>query len=207
MKKNKLILLFIISFGLYSCGAPDGTSEDSDGVAPLAHRIFVTSTTHAGNIGATRDAAIAAANAICASRATAANLVRTYKAILSFSDSGADKGQAADRLNITGEIYIFTATDTKLLVAANEADFWASDSALLLNSVSYDEAYNSVAGQRAWTGSNSNGGLGNSNCSDFTSTGTTSWYGLTNSKDDQFIEANTENCSNTYHLYCISQAD
>lgn len=197
---KKIVCASLLCLTMVSCGSPDGTSEDTDGLGLANHRIFVTSTTHSGNLKGTEDSAVVGADKICDERKRAAGLTREYKAIISVPGQ-----QASSRLNITGEIYIFTGAETKLLVAANEADLWAADDDPLLNAINIDEAYNSVAGQKVWTGTNLNGGLANDHCNGFTSTTGSAWYGLASSKDGQWTESDTDPCTNSYRIYCISQ--
>lgn len=194
--RKVLIFLNCLTF-LVACGGPDGTAEDSDGLSPENHRIFVSSTTYSGG----QIASQSSAQTKCTELAKAAGLVRTYKAILS---TQADP--ATNYLDITGSIYIFTDAETKKLVASTVSDLWDAEVGnTLLNGVDRDESYNTVTGERVWTGTNNNGGTANANCDDWNDVAQTGWYGLTAAVDDTWLEKDTASCSNSYRIYCISQ--
>lgn len=194
---KKIIITGITLLTFTACGGPDVTAEDTDGVRPEDHRIFVSSASYTGgSISSQKDA-----DSNCTSLAEGAGLVRPYKAILSTQETDAN-----DHIDITGSIYIFTDSKTKILVASSVTDLWAAETGnLLLNAVNRDESYNSASGVRVWTGTTNNGGVANDNCSDWTSTAASGWYGNPDAKDDTWLEADTASCNNSYRIYCISQ--
>jgi len=192
---KKLLLATIILISLTSCGGPDGTAEDTDGLSPENHRIFVSSASYPGNFGN-----LTTADLKCKGLAELAGLTRKYKAILSTSSE-----YATNRLNFTGSLYIFTSASEKLLVAASISDIWGADTKSFLNKVNYDENYTLTDGVKTWTGTDVNGGVANDNCSNWTTTAANSWYGETDKLNDQWIESNIASCTNSYRIYCVSQ--
>lgn len=192
---KKILLSTVLMTSIISCGSPDGTTEDTDGLTPENHRVFVTSTSHQGNFGN-----LTTADLKCKEAAEGAGLTRTYRAILSTAAQ-----TAISRLNFTGSIYIFTSTTEKLLVAASEADLWGSGSKVFLNKINIDEKYASTSGVSVWTGTTSDGGVANDNCTDWTVTTGLGWYGNPDKLDTEWTESNTANCNNSYRIYCISQ--
>lgn len=185
-----------------ACGSPDGDGANTiDGVTDDEHRIFVSSGSYTGNMGG-----VDAADANCQSLAESAGLSRTYKAILSTSSSNATD---SDRISLVGAIYIINQNGDKTLIAASREDFWGTTNSIeLIENVDVDEQLAQVSGARVWTGTGSDGAtVPAEHCNGWTSTAGTGFYGLTNQANSEWIESNSDNCSNTNRIYCISQQE
>lgn len=186
-----------------SCGGPDnGGDADTDGVGSTEHRIFITSTTTDGAMSAATSGStgIEKADSICAARAQEANLTRTYKAVISTFDS-----KANERLIITGAIYV-VAGSVKTEIADSSASLWTASTTNLSNPINRDEDGVYLTGQTTWTGTTEEGNGSDNDCTDWTNTGSTGDYGTNDSLDATWIESgSSDSCSNSKHLYCISQ--
>lgn len=187
--KSLLISLFII----VSCGVQD-SSDQKDGIADSDHRIFVTGATYNGALGG-----IAGADNLCMQAAQSIDLEREYRAILSTSSS-----DASSRLNITGGVYLFTSSSTRILVAASGIDLWGTSLDPLKNEINRSEQY-ALINDKVWTGTNSEGGdLPTDTCGDWTTTSATGFYGSSSAVNSDWVEFGPEGCGNFNHLYCIS---
>ena len=193
----KYVFLFVLIFSFYSCG--ENSSNLTDGVEDGNHRIFVTSTSYNGNLGG-----ISGANSTCATHASNAGLTKTYKALL--SDSTAD---IVNNLQVSGSVYIFSDSSTRLLVVTAASDLWNSDSQDLLNSIQYDEKFNVLSSVTPWTGTDSDGtvALTGNHCSNWSSdgSGVSGQVGSATDVDDRWLEGSSVTCDNQHPLICISE--
>jgi hypothetical protein len=110
---------------------------------------------------------------------------------------------ARSRLNIVGEIYLFTDATTKLLVAANATEFW---SGTWQNPINKTQAYATIAA-RVWTGSNFDGtynAIGDCMAWNSIAAGAAE-YGSPGQTDSTALDTNWLLCNGSARLYCISQ--
>lgn len=176
-----------------SCGVQD-SSDQIDGISDSDHRVFVTSVSYNGDLGG-----LAGADAECKQVAQSAGLGRNYKAILSSNSEDAEI-----RLNITGGVYLFTGSSTRVLVASSGIDLWGTSLGNLKSAINRDENYLLVS-DKVWSGTNSEGGdFPTDNCGNWQSTAATGFYGSTSRVSSEWIENAPESCSNFNRLYCIS---
>ncbi len=157
MKNFILIALF---FQLLSCNkaAVDKASVDNaptdneasqtieDGISSNEHRLFISSSSHGGNLGGR----IGADN-ICQNLAITAGLTREYKALLSTSDNN-----VIENYTDKGRIYAFDSSNTKTLIATSLIEFISGN---LVSDPRWDEVKNELLasddpgyGLRVWTG-------------------------------------------------------
>lgn len=196
--KNLLISLSILILAV-SCGKEDSSSNLTDGISLGDHRVFVTSTDYTGaEIGG-----VSGADTKCHNAKVSAGLKLTYKAILSDDDDGTNN-YAKTRLVFTGAVYTVDSNAKSNLVAAAGADLWTSGTTNLLNLINIDEKGSTTAGT-PWTGATDEGGAIGDDCSGWTSSISNGEYGNTENLDAQWIENNSEACSNPHPLFCISQ--
>lgn len=194
MRKLSVVTVFLIL--IVSCGVQEG-GDQKDGISDSDHRVFVTSSTYNGNLGG-----FAGADSRCKEAADNSGLERTYKAIVSTSTSDAEV-----RLNITGGVYMFTNSSTRVLIASSGVDLWGATTVDLLNSINISEIYSSIISD-VWTGTNSEGGqMATDTCSDWASTAGNGFYGNPTKVNADWVEDSPDNCSSTKHLYCISVID
>lgn len=200
MKKLIFTSLFILLFA--SCGGPDNGAEETDGISLSDHRIFVSSTTTTGTMtGGTGATGLEKADNKCKILAKAAGLTRDYKAILSDSDF-----HASNRLVITGAIFVVNGQSVAHEIADSAAALWDTDSSPLSNSVDYTEAGTLKSGVQVWTGTQEDGTLALNHCDKWSDSTEDGDYGENVNKDSKWLDAGTAaSCSNSKHLYCISQ--
>ena len=197
---KKIVLWPLVFILLQSCGEVANTASDSDGVASDEHRVFVTSTTHTGNLGG-----ISGANSICNTRADAAGLTRNYEAILSDDSVAADSSQG---LSFVGAIYIVDSSNEKTLVAGSGSDLWSADTSALTQQINVDENGNTILSTTStWTGTNSDGGSQTDNCSNWSSSSSSDdgEIGDTSSTIGDWVEGGTATCNQSLRIYCVSQ--
>jgi hypothetical protein len=199
----KKLIFLIISFSLHISCSPssssgrDPASEITDGLEENQLRIFISSSTHDGNLGGKTGA-----NEICDDLAKVAGLERKYKAIISTPTS-----PIVDSLNEDGEIYIFISEEEKVLVAKNLSEFFDSDNFNLNQKINYDENYNLVE-DFVWTATNGDGSADEaSHCENWTSSLAESdgLYGNSAAVNSVFLNDAFESCTELNHIYCISQ--
>ena len=168
-----------------------------------ANKVFVTSAAYNGAIGS-----VAAANTLCATRATAGGLSGTYKAWLSVTSSCCTPDDPA---------FTFTQSSTpyKGVDGTVIANNWTGlISGTLINPITLDETGTSQSGVAVWTnvatnGTPSNNGSSTSaNCAAWTSStlgnhGDTGLAGTTSSTWTANVQ--TSCSSATAHLYCFQQ--
>jgi len=152
---------------------------------PTPNRVFVTSTTTDGNIGS-----VAAADSICAARATAAGLQGNFVAFLSSSTSN-----ATSRL-----------TSSRGWVRTDGAPFADAPTAFSNGNIVFpprlDEYGNDLGSVLVFTGTN-RGAIANT-CSDWTdNSGTGSAGGTYNQYAASSIASEDVACSNVAHLMCV----
>jgi hypothetical protein len=167
---------------------------------PAGKKAFVTSTSHAANLGADADAngqvGILAGDAICQARATAASLTNptAFKAWLSDTTIN-----ASTRLTSTGP---WSRIDG-IPIATNLTDLLDGRLGTTLDQTETG-AY--VAGAQVWTSTLSTG-LGNvgGNCADWTAgAGTLGTVGRANNSDSHWTrDAVTVDCAEPQRLYCF----
>jgi|LULF01.1.fsa_nt_gb hypothetical protein len=197
MKFFYLLIYLSLSLIITSCGEAAGDGEGSDGVSVSSHRIFVSSSTHTGNLGGT-----SGADSICKNLASQAGLVRTYSAIISDNTNSAKN----ERLVFSGAIYTVDASGQQNLVANSGSALWNTDSTDLLNEINLDENGN-IVNDNVWSGTDSDGGSLNTNCSSWTSSlvSESGFSGQSSSATSEWIEAIPKNCNETLRIYCVSQ--
>ncbi len=154
----KKIILFAFFFQLLSCNkaAVDNASTDNeapqiieDGISSNEHRLFISSSSHGGNLGGR----IGADN-ICQNLAITVGLTREYKALLGTSDNN-----VIDNYTDKGSIYAFDSSNTKTLIATSLIEFISGN---LASDPRWDEVKNELLasddpgyGLKVWTGYNS----------------------------------------------------
>ncbi len=178
-------------------GLPDACDIDnSDGVGPDEHRVFVSSITHNGNFGG-----LEGADAICQQLAESVGLRREYKAIMSDADNAANT-----RLVLNGgSIKIFDAAGNALVVKAN-GDLW--DGQNLSNPMNRDELGSAQLGN-TWTGTDFEGHVvPNRHCQNWT-VGNNSFvrgeFGFIGAATSFWIDAGNGGSPAQLRLYCITQ--
>lgn len=185
------------------------------------HYAFTTSTTGSGNLltgwGVTAANGLAAADAVCAARATAAGLTGTYRAWMSDSQNDAYcrihnlSGKKANNCGLgalpvaagpwvrTGDYKAFAPAIDKLL-APNHQVFYAAD---------YNESGVQISSttDRVWTGTDDNGVYSTGGCSDWTSSssGLSGTAGEVLGGGTSWTKSGTADltCSNFAHLRCM----
>lgn len=171
-------------------------------------RAFVTSTTYDGNLGG-----IAGADAKCQTRADAASLGGTWKAIISDSSTTAlsrNKNRVKPIYELSGRLVMNPSApgvlfgETSGTVFAVNALFGGSSSALP-TSISITELGTTPGTNQAWTGTSNMGVSSGSSCTNWTSnsSGVNGTYGNSSSVAYQWIIQGGANCANTYRLYCL----
>lgn len=161
--------------------------------------VFVTSTTHNGNLGG-----LAGADAICQSRAISAGLPGSYKAWLSSSTES-----AASRLNQSNVPY-------KLVNGTQIAPNWTGLTDGVLDApISINENGMAVIPEFVWTNTNTNGNITlnytSGTCNDWNSSSSSLFdynYGFSNQSNSMWT-LNTccapVQCNYLSRLYCIQQ--
>lgn len=164
--------------------------------------VFVTSTTYAANFGASAAAAITAANADCAARATAGGLSGTYYAWI------------ANSANNPANEFTQSTLPYELLNGTVVATNWtALTSGALSNAITETELAGTLASGDVWSNVGTAGGeqstATSKNCSNYTSasSGNNDLYGTIGAKNATWTykSTNTVACNNSEHLYCFSQ--
>lgn len=150
--------------------------------------VFVSSTTHTGNLGG-----LDGADQRCQMLAAAEGLPGTYKAFLSNS-----KISAFTRLSRPAKTYKLV---NGAVVASNSNTFLSNAHSA---NIDLDEMGKVTSGD-VWTGTTELGhGLGG--CSDWTSTNGTVGVGSSSKKDVNWAKSHTQPCSQSdVRLYCIQQ--
>ena len=159
--------------------------------APVAPNVmFVTSTTHTGNLGG-----LAGADAICQARAQAGGLAGTYRAWLSTSTVNANTrfGAASGWVRVDGKPFVATVAD----LGAGK----------LFTPPRIDELGNDVGEVGAQTGTTV-GGVFNTNggdCAAWTSAASaaTATTGVTAGASAMFQVYGTSGCATAHRLYCF----
>lgn len=160
----------------------------------INQQIFVTSESYSGNLGG-----ISGADAKCQTRARAAGRSGKWRAILNDPNS----------IAIRGPVYDFKGNK----ISNSNSDFWKP---VLPYAISTDEFGNTAAyGMYTWTGMQLSSSsysakyiASSSTCSNWTRDSSSSYgyFGKNTSPDyDHFSYGNWINCSNSLHLYCLSE--
>jgi hypothetical protein len=156
-------------------------------------RVFVTSTTTNGNLGGA-----AGADAICQTRANAANLGGTWMAW--FGDPSAANPTPGARFTAAGP---WARVGDLVKVADNLADL--SDGTLDA-AINRNEFGNAAPGtQYVWTGVLSNGTVAAETCSNWTSTAGLGRRGSVARTNAGWTQSGTANCNTLRSLYCFEQ--
>jgi hypothetical protein len=161
--------------------------------------IFVTSTTHTGNLGGE-----SGADSICQTRGTAGSMsgslgVSKWRAVIArlgpYSGMTARQGLS---LPHNTQVYLVNGT-TK--VADNSSQLFNDSGQPLQVAVDMNENGATVAAANVWVGDTSN------NCADFTSAlaGSTAVKGDNQFAGSSWLSNGTATCDNAYRLYCIGQ--
>ncbi len=156
----------------------------------VTKRIFITSTTHTGNLGG-----LAGADNICMARAREAGLPGTWRALLSTTGMN-----ARDRIH-----YNWARLETMdgRVIALSKDDLWKGS---IRAPIKTTETGATLAGAMVWTGTLADGThLGS--CENWTM-GEDRGFGLsgkTNRTDDRWIENIGTGCAPGHHLYCVEQ--
>jgi hypothetical protein len=169
-----------------TCG-PNGTSPSK--------RVFVTSTTTNGAIGS-----IATADAACATRATAAGLKGTYKALLGYSSSATGGPRTLSSVTSSTNTYILVDGKTSLGTGLTASG--------ISHAINANELVTSTGTVNVWTGLTTTGALSTNNCSDWTdSTGSGNGeIGSSGSTSSSWIDQGTnDKCSSKDPFYCVEQ--
>ena len=219
-----LALLFLPAAAFAACSSPAGNAGDMmynsgshvpqycNGTTWIAmgpqgtggggsNTVFITSTLYAGNMGS-----VAAANADCAARATAAGLSGTYLAWIAVTTGTDDPATT-----FTQSTFPYQQV-TGTVIASN----WAGlTSGTLTNALQKNEYGSFVAGGiKVWTNVATNGTAvvsGNqstANCSAWTSNGVSphlGYYGITGSTTATWTDSTSIGCNNTNRLICVQQ--
>jgi hypothetical protein len=194
----KIYSILILNLWLLTgCGSALEEGENGpDSVPDGSLRIFVTSQSYTGNLGG-----IIGANSLCATAATNAGLVKTYKALLS-----APGNFAKNRLTTDASIYTVSSTGPRRVADSLNALF-NTNIIDLKAEIRYDE-FTAFTTNTAWTGTDAYGEVGTTgNCSSWTSSsgadlGT---VGDSTATSASWTEFQQDNCNQSHSLYCISQ--
>ena len=194
-------------FSLISCGASGELGGTSDGLPNADFRVFITSSSFAGNMANGSLTGISGADKWCTDLAQSAGLTREYKAILS---SVTDGVSAIDNLFITSGVYTLDSNGAVTKIVDSESLLFDADSTQLLSSISRDESGTFVVGGiPVWTGSTSNGTVNTSSCDmwDNNLSGASGILGITGVIDGKWLDnlGSSQTCNNTARIYCISQ--
>ena len=166
--------------------------------------VFVTSTTHNGNFGATEALAIAGANTICANDATAAGLPGTYKAWIAVTTGTDDPATT----------FTQSAVPYQDVLGNIIANNWAGlISGTLLAGISKDENGATVTGNFVWTNvatngtASTNGSSTTGNCAAWTTNGAlkNGTAGATGNTTAAWTVSVTPSCNAADRLYCFQQ--
>lgn len=188
------------ALSLSGCGGGNSYGGGGGGYGPPpapTQYVFLTSTTYSGNITSGSATGIAAADAECNARATAAALPGTFVAWMSDSTHSAS-GRVA---NVTGG-WMLPGTTTAAVGYRSELENLQTTAA-----VDRDEngtAFPSVP-QNAWTGTGSGGTLANGACSDWTSSSGSLNGGTFQIGNGTGIGTSAAACSATARLLCLGQ--
>ena len=160
------------------------------------HRIFATSTTYNGILGGQ-----AGADAKCATRATAAGLNSTWKALISN-----EFVRASNHVAVNGPVYnmrLGTAGGPQV-VAANNAGFWSSTHS---NPINFNEFGDTVS-NNIWTGTQNDGSIiGGFTCSNWTVSSGNAAFGSSTGTGTSWSNSSSTSCATTYPILCIDAQD
>jgi hypothetical protein len=197
-----------------STACPAG--QVGDGVTcTRLHLAFTTSTIGTGNLlsgwGVSAASGLAAADAVCAQRATAAGLPGTYVAWMSDSQNDAYcrvQGMTGKKASCSGnagpwvrpgDFKPFAPTLDKL-VAPNHQVFYAAE-------LNESGVAISSSSDRVWTATDDNGVWTNNDCNSWTSSSSsfTSAYGEVLGGGTSWTRSSATDisCANSYHLRCM----
>lgn len=166
--------------------------------AAAGKQAFVTSATGAGDLSTWVDAngqtGLAAGDAICQARATAASLTGTFKAWLSTSSV-----DAIDRLTSTGP----WVTLDGVVVATSKADLTDGS---IFTAINRSDTGEWLTGNSVWTGTSAySGGASGASCADWTSAQASDqgWVGAANSVSPAWSSSYQGNCNSLNPIFCF----
>ncbi len=188
--------------GAVDAGSPDAGRADAgpqDAGTPMRfdHVLFVSSLAQSSNLGG-----LDGADAICQSLATAAALPGRWRAVLSDTATS-----ARARLVVAGPVRDTAGT----LLAMDAAELWSGG---LRARVDHDERGRAVGTVIVWSGTDPDGERDRDStgtCGNWTGTPTGVEAGRTDARDTRWIaiygigSPPSHACTNTSHLYCLSQ--
>ena len=170
-------------------GTPGGAATvPLSGLGVGGNAVFVTSTTHTGNLGG-----LAGADAICQARATAGGMPPgNYIAWLSTLTVDASSRLGAARGFVRTDGRPFADTQTGLFI-----------SQAVLNTILTDENGAVASSDDVWTGTLNTGTAAPNTCADWTSTVGNGTAGNAQGGPVSWTLYNFPACSNTLRLYCF----
>jgi hypothetical protein len=159
-------------------------------------RVFVTSTTHDGNLGG-----LSGADAICQNLAVSASLPGTYRAWLSD-----DSQSPSTRFSQSSGPYELL---NGVAIASSWADLTDGTLAAPITLAENGATFNALA-FRAWTNTLANGtggGTLDENCAEWTTgaNGSNGDEGQPAATSDNWTDIASGTCNNQFHLYCFQQ--
>lgn len=190
----RLLILLVLT----SCGDLDLLIEE-DGVQTYEHRIFVTEGLYPANFQR-----LTQADNYCQVEARAAGLTKTYKAIISGSNTN-----ARNRIQLFGSVYNVDQSGQLIKVVDSGPRLWDTFNYRLLSPIVYD-ANGSMRGGYVWTGSSSEGSIAYEHCLNWTSNSASSSakasVGSVGAYNHEWLEFFPSlGCNETARFYCISQ--
>jgi hypothetical protein len=167
---------------------PRDAGRDARDPPPGGKRVFVTSSTTAGNFGG-----VTQADAICKSLAERANVPGRFVAWLSTDDLN-----AAARITGTGPWF---RMDGRLVFPSKLAITADGPSA----EIDRDERNNRQVAALVWTGTQASGVASPATCVNYTNARATGQTGRTNQTDREWTQSGPTFCTQAQHLYCFEQ--
>ena len=173
--------------------------DTEDSVSVCRHRLFWTSSVTNGALGG-----LSGADAFCETRANAAGLTRSYKALLADSTT-----LVQAHVNVSRGVSI-AVNSQEVLLANTPSEFWGGE---LLNRPNSNELGDAGTGLRACTGFNELGGVHTqaaitNYCNDWTDSSSGAFAPVGAPQTESFW-ADTSNslytCASAARIYCISQ--
>ena len=182
------------------------TASGGGGGCTRTKRIFTTSTTYNGNLGG-----IAGADTKCQTRADAAGLGGTWKAIVSIGNSNSPltdkaKGRIGYDWDVLTNVHGVPLISSYQIWVVEDLSNGQFKGVALNMRMEFDEFGNKVSGV-AWSGSTDEGEPSGNDCNDWTSNSAAfdGTYGLTYDRTANWISNTTLDCANNFRLYCVEQ--
>ncbi|MBN2161201.1 MAG: DUF1554 domain-containing protein [Spirochaetes bacterium] len=173
-------------------GWAHASTEAGDSLTPCTNCIiFATSTTYNGNLGG-----LEGADEICNLRAAAGGLPGYYKALLS---TGTIHGRDHTRIRPDAS---FITTDSSS-IASSYTDLWDGTIAHQIR-----DEFGASGPSSTYTGTESNGYSSSSNCSGWTTTSGSVYYGAPSSTTSSWVRGSTFfNCEQARGIYCVQWSE